>query len=141
MTKAKPGDRVKIHYTKKSPNGKVLDTSKGSQPLEIRIGSRLVPLFEDAILGLRKGDRKEITVPPENAYGRYEDALVFELHKSQFADDKTLRVGGKAKLRRPDGNIIDGVITGIDNNRVIFDANHPLAGKTLNFEIEVIAIG
>jgi FKBP-type peptidyl-prolyl cis-trans isomerase 2 len=140
MTKAKTGDRVQLHYTKKSEDGEVMDTSKQGPPLEIRIGSRLVPLFEEAVLGLQKGDKREIVIPMEKAYGRYEDSLVFELDKSQFAGDTLPEVGGKAKLRRQDGNIVEGTVTAIDESKVILDANHPLAGKPIKLEIEVIAI-
>jgi FKBP-type peptidyl-prolyl cis-trans isomerase 2 len=140
MTEAKAGDRVKLHYTKKSQDGEVMDTSKQGPPLEIRIGSRLVPLFEEAVLGLQKGDKKEIVIPMEKAYGKYEDSLVFEVEKSQFVRGTLPKVGGKAKLRRQDGNIVEGTVTAIDENKVVLDANHPLAGKPLTLEIEVIAI-
>lgn len=86
MVKAKAGDRVKFHYTKKSQDGAVMDTSKYGQPLEIRVGSRLVPLFEDAVLGLEKGAKKEITIPLEKAYGRYNETLVYELDRTQFVN-------------------------------------------------------
>jgi len=134
------GDKVKIHYTEKLENGKVLDTSKCDRPIEITIGNNIVPLLENAIKGMKASDKKSITIQPEKAYGSKRKELIMEVRKSKLPEDITLVIGQKIKMRQKDGDYLNAVITDIKEDTVTLDANHPLAGRTLIFDIELVEI-
>ena len=140
MSRTKQGDRVKIHYTEKLEGGQVLDTSKGSPPLEITIGRGIVPLLEEGADGMKVGERKAIRIPPEKAYGTRLNELVLDVKRSSLPRDLEPILGKKVKFRGRDGNRINAIITDIKEDTLTLDANHPLAGKALVFEIELIAI-
>jgi FKBP-type peptidyl-prolyl cis-trans isomerase 2 len=140
MKVAKNADKVKIHYTKKVKRGEILDSSKDSQPLEIRIGSNLVPLFENAIKGMRVGERKEVLVPPEEAHGERRKDLIVKVKKDRFPKNIEATVGYKVKMQNPNGNDIEATITNVKGDTITLDANHPLAGRALIFEIELIEV-
>ncbi|MCD6353297.1 MAG: peptidylprolyl isomerase [Proteobacteria bacterium] len=141
MSKAKTGDRVKVHYTGRMENGTEFETSKETAPREFAIGSGFYFAgFEEAIIGLRIGDTKKVTLPPEKAYGPWFEELTVRVKKSDIPEDINPVVGEKFKVWRPDGNLMPLTITEITENIVTLDANHPLAGKTLIYDIELIDI-
>jgi peptidylprolyl isomerase len=138
---AKSGDTVKVHYTGKLEDGTIFDSSRDREPFELTIGGGMtIPGFENGIVGMAVGDTKTITIPPEEAYGQRRDELVMTISKDQIPPNITPEVGQQLQMQHPSGNIINVTITDVSPDSVTFDANHPLAGKTLIFEIELMEI-
>jgi peptidylprolyl isomerase len=141
MSLAKNGDKVKVHFTGKLKNGKIFDSSKDSKPLEFTVGAgEMMPGFEKEILGMTRGDTKAFTVLPEEAYGSRREELVTTVEKSHFPPDSTPTIGQPLQITLPAGEVLDLLITGIDGDMITIDANHPLAGETLLFEVELVEI-
>jgi len=141
MSTAKNGDKVKVHFTGKLENGEIFDRSKDGKPLEFTIGvGEMMPGFEKAIIGMTHGDTKTFTVLPEEAYGSRREELVAIVEKSHFPPDITPTIGQPLQITMPDGEVLDLVITSIDGDMVTIDANHPLAGEILAFEVELLGI-
>lgn len=141
MTQARDGDTVKVHYTGRLENGRVFGTSKGGQPLEVKIGTgRLIPDFEKSIIDMKIGETKTITVPPEEAYGRKWEEFMVDVKKSDFPDNITPGVGKELQVRLEDDRLMDVTITAINEDTVTLDVNHPLAGETLVFEVELVEV-
>lgn len=138
---AENGNRVKIHYKGKFADGKVFDSSEGREPLEFSIGGgQVIPGFEEAVTGMETGEKKTVKIPPEKAYGRHMEELVIKMKKSQFPPNIKPEIGISLHLRHPSGGTLGVVITGIEDDIVILDGNHPLAGKELTFDIELVEI-
>lgn len=141
MSKVKDGDTVKVHYTGKLENGDVFDSSREQEPFEFTVGNRaVIPGFEKGVLGMEVGDTKTIEIPPEEAYGEKQDELVVEVKKSEFPEDITPTVGQRLQIKQGDGNPIVVTITDLTEESITLDANHPLAGYTLFFDVEVVDI-
>ncbi|HJX30387.1 MAG TPA: peptidylprolyl isomerase [Thermodesulfobacteriota bacterium] len=141
MSLAKNGDKVKVHFTGKLKSGKVFDSSKDSKPLEFTIGAgEMMPGFEKEIIGMTNGDIKTFTVLPEEAYGSRREELVATVEKNHFPSDITPTIGQPLQITVPDGEVLDLLITSIDGDMVTIDANHPLAGEALLFEVELVGI-
>jgi len=141
MSKVKDGDTVKVHYTGKLENGEVFDTSKEQEPFEFKVGNKaVIPGFEKGVVGMKVGDTKTIEIPPEEAYGTKQDQLVVEVNRSEFPDDITPTIGQRLQIRQQDGNPIIVTVTALTEESITLDANHPLAGYTLFFDVEVIEI-
>ena len=138
---AKNGDSVKVHYTGKLENGDVFDTSKEKEPFEFTIGNEaVIPGFEKGVVGMGVGDTKTIEIAPEDAYGEKRDELVVDVEKSEFPDDITPSIGQRLQIRQQDGNPIVVTITDLNEDTITLDANHPLAGYTLFFDVQLIEI-
>jgi FKBP-type peptidyl-prolyl cis-trans isomerase 2 len=141
MSKAKDGDTVKVHYTGKLQNGEVFDTSREQEPFEFKIGDQtVIPGFERGIVGMGVGDTKTIEISPEDAYGEKKDELVVEVQRSELPEDITPSVGQRLQIRQQEGNPIIVTITQMSEDNVTLDANHPLAGYTLFFDVELLEI-
>jgi len=141
MTQAKAGDKVKVHYTGKLADGTQFDTSADQDPLEFTLGAgEVIPGFEDAVLGMNPGDTKTATIPADNAYGDYDDELVLEVERNQFPPEITPEVGQRLQLHQGDGQVFGAVVTEVNGDTVTLDANHPLAGQELTFDIELVEI-
>ena len=141
MSKAKDGDTVKVHYTGKLHNGEVFDTSREREPFEFKLGGQtVIPGFEKGVLGMGIGDKKTIEISPEDAYGEKKEELVVEVQKSELPDDITPSVGQRLQIRQQDGNPIIVTITEMNEDNITLDANHPLAGYTLFFDVELVEI-
>lgn len=141
MTEVKSGDTVKVHYTGKLENGKVFDSSESREPIEFTIGGgKVIAGFEEGILGMQTGDKKTITVSPEQAYGPRRDELIKVVNKSDFPEDIEPAIGLQLQVQQQGGNVIVVVVTDISEDDVTLDANHPLAGNTLFFDIELVEI-
>ena len=141
MSKVKDGDTVKVHYTGKLENGEVFDTSKEEEPFEFKVGNKaVIPGFEKGVVGMKVGDTKTIEIPPEEAYGTKQDQLVVEVNRNEFPDDITPTIGQRLQIRQQDGNPIIVTVTALTEESITLDANHPLAGYTLFFDVEVIEI-
>lgn len=141
MSQAKDGDEIKVHYTGKLDDGTVFDSSQDRQPLEFKIGSgSVIPGFEQGVVGMETGGTKIITIPPEEAYGPRREELVVDVKDSDFPEHITPSVGQRLQISQPDGNVANVMITNIKEEKVTLDANHPLAGQTLTFDIKLVAI-
>jgi FKBP-type peptidyl-prolyl cis-trans isomerase 2 len=140
MAKATDGDKVKIHYTKKLKSGEILDTSQNGPPLELRIGSNLVPFLENAAKGMGPGEEKTVEVPPEKAHGKRQKDLIMYVMKDKLPQNIQLSVGNKIDIKKTNGNRMSAMIINIKGEKVTLDANHPLAGKPLLFDIKVLEV-
>ena len=139
MATIKEGDTVKVHYTGKVSDGSVFDSSKEREPLEFTIGEgKLIPGFEKAVVGMDVGDSNTVTIPSDEAYGEKRDDMVVDVEKNQIPEDIKPEVGQQLQIQQKDGNPIPVVVTDVTDDSVKLDANHPLAGEDLTFEIEVI---
>ena len=141
MASAQNGDTVKVHYTGKLEDGTVFDSSENREPLEFTIGShQVINGFEEAVEGMETGEKKEIKVEADNAYGQHQQELIVSVGKEQFPPDVTPEVGKSVNVQDNQGSQYTMRITDTDEKSVTLDANHPLAGKTLNFDIELVEI-
>jgi len=141
MEGAKEGDTVKVHYKGTLSTGDVFDQSTGGEPLQFRLGDKnIIPGFMNAVMGMKTGDKKQITIPSDEAYGPHLNELVSEISKEHFPEDLTLEIGQKLELKEKEGESIVVTVTKISEEGVTIDANHPLAGKDLIFDIELVAI-
>ena len=142
MTQTKKGDIVRVHYTGKLADGTVFDSSMEREPLEVCIGQGMVvPGFDKALIGMNKGDTKTVKIPPEEAYGNYVEGLNLVIKKEHLPPDIEPQVGMMLHGRADDGENIDATITKVRGDFITLDANHPFAGKTLTFEIQLVDIG
>ena len=142
MPEAKNGDTVRVHYTGKLDDGTVFDSSKQrEEPLEFTLGEmQVIPGFENAVVGMNVGDAKDINIPSADAYGPHSPEMVQELPRNEFPPDLEISLGQTLQLRQGDGKEFLVLVTGLTDDTVTLDANHPLAGKDLNFEIELVEI-
>ena len=140
-TKAKEGDLVKVHYTGKLKDERIFDSSKDGEPLEVTLGSgQVIPGFERAVVGMSVGDSKTFEIAAAEAYGSYRDELVVEIDKERIPEDLTVKVGQQLVLRQAEGPTIRVMVTDMSDQSVTLDANHPLAGEDLTFEVKLIEI-
>jgi peptidylprolyl isomerase len=141
MAQAKNGDTVKVHYKGTLNDGSTFDESTGKEPLEFKLGEKsLIPAFEEAVLGLSPGGKKMIKVAAKDAYGEIDAAAIMHVDKTELPQDMKPEKGMQLQMMDPDGNTAFAVITEVGEKQVTIDANHPLAGKELNFEIELVSI-
>lgn len=141
MGKAKSGDTVKVHYTGKLDDGSVFDTSSGGDPLEFTIGTgQILPKFEEAVIGLEPGEKTITAIKAEDAYGPHHPDMVFEVERSNFPDDASPKLGDRFQIPQPDDEVLTVTVVSATETKVSLDANHPMAGKDLNFDIELIEI-
>ena len=141
MPKAKNGDTVKVHYTGRLENGTIFDSSMDRNPIEFKIGEgNVISGFEKGVLGMESGESKTILVPAEQAYGHHHDELVTEVERGQFPPDVEAKVGQQLQLESQDGRQMVVTVTEVSDSCVKLDANHPLAGKDLTFDIQLVEI-
>ncbi|MDA8326292.1 MAG: peptidylprolyl isomerase [Nitrospiraceae bacterium] len=139
--KAHSGDTVKVHYTGKFDDGSVFDSSKDREPLQFTLGKGgLIKGFEEAVEGMAEGEAKAVKIPADKGYGLRMEELVFKVKKEVFPPAIEKKIGALLELRQPDGGIMEVQISDITEDCVVLDGNHPLAGKDLLFEIEVVEI-
>ncbi len=139
--KANNGDRVKVHYTGKLEDEKVFDSSEGRDPLEFVIGEhKVIPGFEEAVVGMAVGESKSVQIACDQAYGAHHDSLVMKVGKSQFPADIDPQEGQQLQLQTKTGQPVAVRVTDVGESEVTLDANHPLAGKDLNFQLELVSI-
>ena len=142
MAQAKSGDSVKIHYNGTLENGEVFDSSTGSDPFEFTLGAGMViPGFDKAVEGMEIGESKTVTIPPDEAYGFPSEELVGEINKTHLPEDIQPEIGMTLQLKAPDGNNYPVRVKAILDESILLDGNHPLAGETLTFGLELISIG
>ncbi|NQT70740.1 MAG: peptidylprolyl isomerase [Desulfobacteraceae bacterium] len=132
---------VSVDYKGTLQNGDVFDTSHGHQPLEVKVGAgQLITGFENELLGMSLNEKKTFTLEPEEAYGKRNENLKRDIPKADFPSELNPRVGMTVGLQNPEGHQVPAQIVHLDDEKLTLDMNHPLAGETLNFEIEVVGI-
>lgn len=140
-TAVKNGDRVAVHYTGKLSDGSVFDSSRDRDPLEFVLGQRnVIPGFEKAILGMESGETKTATVPASEAYGEHQPEMIVEFERDKIPPDLDVQVGQQLQVQTTSGQSLPARVIDTSDSGVTLDANHPLAGKDLTFEIEVVKI-
>jgi FKBP-type peptidyl-prolyl cis-trans isomerase 2 len=141
MPEAKKGDTVKVHYTGKFDDGTVFDSSLDREPLVFQIGEgSVIPAFEQAVEGMNPGEAKNETIPADQAYGPHLEEMMTEVDRKLFPPDAKLEVGQMLQIPREDGKTLNVTIIKVTEDKVTLDANHPLAGKDLIFNIELVEI-
>ncbi|MGQ9722330.1 MAG: FKBP-type peptidyl-prolyl cis-trans isomerase [Candidatus Jordarchaeum sp.] len=135
----KKGDKVKVEYTGKLDDGTIFDSSEGRQPLEFEVGSgRIIKGFDQAVMGMERGEEKEFSIEPNDAYGDHDPDLLKKIPRDKLPAEA--EVGMMLMLKTPEGVQIPAEITEITDADVTIDLNHPLAGQTLNFKIKIVDI-
>mgnify|MGYP005844449915 FL=1 len=138
---AKGGDKVRIHYVCRLEDGAVFATTRNKAPIEFTIGTtKIIPGLQDAVVGMRPGETRSVSIPPEKAYGPYHPEMTAELARELVPADVKLEVGVALRVKHADGHESDAFVTGIEEDRVSVDGNHPLAGKNLLLEIELLDV-
>ena len=141
MTTAKNGNKVTVHYTGKLDNGSIFDTSKDRDPLTFTLGAgEIIPGFEKAVIGMDTGESKTVNVPSDEAYGSHMNELVTVVKLEEFPEKLTPEIGQQLKIPRNNDETLIVSVTDISGSNVTLDANHPLAGKNLTFEIELVEV-
>jgi peptidylprolyl isomerase len=142
MQQAKQGDTVSVHYRGTLDDGTVFDSSEGGEPISFTIGGgEVIPGFEIAVAGMSIGDEKKEKIESENAYGPRRDELIFKVGREQMPENSEIEVGDTLRIGFPDGSSAAVQVAEMDEGFVTLDANHPLAGKDLTFELRLVAIG
>lgn len=140
MARAKEGDTVRVHYTGKLDDGSVFDSSQGRDPLEFTLGGgQVIPGFEQAILGMQPGESKTVTIESGEAYGARREELTLQVGRNQLPPDMEPQVGQRLQMQQGEQTVVVR-ITGVDAETVTLDANHPLAGQDLTFELELVEV-
>lgn len=141
MARAKQGDTVKVHYTGKLEDGRVFDSSRKREPLQFTLGEgKIIPGFEVAVAGMGEGERKTIKLPPEEAYGPRRKEMVAEIGRDKMPEGVEPQVGQSLQVTNPGGQRLTALIVDVRDDVIVIDGNHPLAGKVLIFEIELLKI-
>ncbi|MBI1358462.1 MAG: peptidylprolyl isomerase [Acidobacteria bacterium] len=141
MAEAKQGDTVRVHYTGTLASGEVFDSSRERDPLEFQLGAGMVvPGFDAAVNGMSEGETVRRTIPAAEAYGPRRDDLTVKVERERVPENVQLEIGGRLQIQTPDGRVAAVTVTEITDDSVHLDANHPLAGKDLTFEIELVEV-
>lgn len=141
MIHAKPGDKVKVHYTGKTEDGHMFETTANKKPIEFLIGKGdILPGFDRAVAGMSPGEVKTVKVSANEAHGPHYEELVMEVDKEQLPSDIEPKVGEKLDLQLSDDIKVQMEITDVSGSNVILDANHPLAGKDLIYKIQLLEV-
>jgi FKBP-type peptidyl-prolyl cis-trans isomerase 2 len=141
MQQVKSGDKVKVHYHGRLTNGTIFDSSQGRDPLEFEVGSGMVIKgFDDGLMGMAIGQKKTIEIPVMDAYGPKDPQKIIEFPVDRFPEGMKPEVGMQLNMSSPSGQHIPVVIADVQPDKVILDANHPLAGEDLIFDLELVEI-
>ncbi|AKI96531.1 FKBP-type peptidyl-prolyl cis-trans isomerase [Kosmotoga pacifica] len=141
MRNVEKGNTVRVHYTGKLENGGIFDSSINRSPLEFTVGAgQVIAGFDRAVIGMKVGDKKTITIPYQDAYGPHRDELVFTFSRETIPENFEPEVGQRLQLVTDDGRSVNVTVVEVTDTDVTLDANHPLAGKNLVFEIELVEI-
>ena len=136
---AKNGDRVRVHYTGRLEDGQVFDSSKDGDPLEFTVGAGdVIPGFDEAVRGMSVGDTRTVEIESEDAYGPHRDGMVAQFSREAAQFPVEPQVGMNFMMPLPDGNQLEVVVTEVTDTHVTLDGNHPLAGKKLIFDVELM---
>jgi peptidylprolyl isomerase len=138
---AEAGQTVKVHYKGTLDDGTMFDSSEGRDPLQFTVGGgQVIPGFDAGVTGLEIGESRTVTIPPEEGYGPVNEQLLLEFPIDQVPEGVDTTLGAALEITHESGQQIPVVVTKVTDEVIILDANHPLAGKTLTFEIELVEI-
>ena len=141
MQQVKNGDKVKVHYHGRFTDGTTFDSSEGREPLEFTVGEgNVIKGFDEGVMGMSIGDKKTVSIQAGDAYGDKNDEMFVEFPKEQFPPDMNPEVGMQLNMTNGNGQVILVTIVEVKEDSVILDANHPLAGRDLVFDIELVSI-
>jgi FKBP-type peptidyl-prolyl cis-trans isomerase SlpA len=141
MSQVKENNTVKVNYTGKLVDGQIFDTSEGKEPIEFTLGQgQIIPGFEKGLIDMKLNEKKTITIAKEEAYGEINSALIQEVNKSELPQDMAPQVGMGLVSKTPDGQEMNLMVVEVKEESIVIDGNHPLAGKDLIFDIEVVEI-
>lgn len=133
------GDRIKVNYVGRFENGAIFDSSEGREPLEFTVGDeQVIAGFDRAVIGLKPGESRKVVVTPEDGYGEHVPGMVAEIERQQIPDHEKLVLGSMLEVSMEDGQSLEVQVVEISDETVVLDGNHPLAGKELHFEIELL---
>jgi peptidylprolyl isomerase len=142
MSQAKQGNSVKVHYTGKLDDGTVFDSSVGREPLDFTVGAgQLIAGFDEAVVGMAVGEKKTVRIAAEQAYGTHNPEMTLQVPRSDLPADIQPELGMQLEASQEGGHSMVVTVVEVSDESVTFDANHPLAGKALTFEIEVVELG
>lgn len=140
MEQAKQGDTVRVHYTGTLDDGQEFDSSRGLDPLTFTLGTgSVIPGFDDAVTGMAVGDEKRVTIPAEDAYGPRRDELTLALPRAELPPDLELEEGTQLRMEQGEQSLVV-TVRALDDETVTLDANHPLAGEALTFDLRLVEI-
>ncbi|HVZ56170.1 MAG TPA: peptidylprolyl isomerase [Chitinophagaceae bacterium] len=141
MQQVKSGDTVKVHYHGRLTSGETFDSSQGREPLEFEVGSgSVIKGFDEGVMGMAVGEKKTINIPVEDAYGPVNPDMMIEYPRDRFPTDMEIEVGMPLMMSNGSGQNFQVIVTEIKDDVITLDANHPLAGQDLIFDIEVVEI-
>lgn len=141
MPQALKGNTVKVHYTGTLDDGSTFDSSRGREPLEFTLGEgQIIPGFENGILGMECGEIRKLDIEPADAYGDHVDDLVQAVERDKIPEDIDVSVGARLEVQMQNGESTVVTVIDSDDDSVTMDGNHPLAGETLHFEVELVEI-
>lgn len=141
MDRVENGQYVSVHYKGTLDNGEVFDTSEGRHPMEVQMGGgQVITGFEKALMGMALKEKKVFTLEPEEAYGFRDESLTHSFARSEIPAEMDVEVGQTVALSSPEGQQVPAQVVEADDQKVVVDLNHPLAGKTLTFDIEIVGI-
>lgn len=141
MNTVETGNFVSVHYKGTLQNGEVFDTSEGRHPMEVQMGAgQIITGFEKALMGMSLNEKKVFTLEPEEAYGHKDDSLTHSFNRSEIPAEMEIEVGQTVALSSPEGQQVPAQIVEVNDKKVMVDLNHPLAGETLTFDIEIVGI-
>jgi len=136
------GDTISVHYTGRFEDGNIFDSSQDRSPLKFTVGAgQLIKGFDDAVVGMTTGEKKKVTIAPDDGYGRRSEELVFDFPRTGVPEGMQLEIGMMLQLKDDHGNPVPARVAALNDQTVTMDCNHPLAGKTLEFDIQVIETG
>lgn len=141
MQQVKSGDKVRVHYHGRLQNGNTFDSSEGRDPLEFTVGSgQVIKGFDNGVVDMKPGDKKTLNIPVEEAYGPKSEELIMEFPKANIPADLNPVVGMELQMSNPQGQVFPVKVAAIGAEFITLDANHPLAGEALIFDIELVEI-
>jgi peptidylprolyl isomerase len=141
MRKVQLGDVIRIHYTGKLEDGTEFDSSTGKEPIEFKVGKgTILPGVEKGVIGMAPGETKTITISPDEAHGEIREELIARIDKKGLPSNASLSPGMPIEMKRPNGEMMTVMVVDITDDTVTLDANSPLAGRTLVFDLELVAL-
>ena len=141
MSTIRNGSIVKLHYVAKLENGQVLESTSGRDPIKFKVGAgEVIKGLDESVIGLKKGDKVEVTIPPEKGFGPWREDLLKKIPRSALKGDIEPQVGMIVELKSELGGSIPVIITEVNEKSITVDLNHPLAGQTLKFELEIVDV-
>lgn len=141
MQQVKSGDKVRVHYHGKLRSGETFDSSQGREPLEFTVGSgQVIKGFDNGVMGMQVGDKRTVEINVDDAYGQKSEEMIVEFPRNQFPPDLDPQIGMQLMMNNGSGQSFPVSVTEVKEESVILDANHPLAGEDLIFDIELVEI-